>query len=417
MPVSTAPLGGKANRRSFVSPTALTSLQGAKEQIQRISTGYDEMDRVLGGGIVPGSAVLIGGDPGIGKSTLLLQLMAHCSKQIPSAYISGEEGVDQIRMRAERLGVLQAPLGLAAASEVKEICALMDEADGPKLIVADSIQTLYVEGVETAPGTVTQVRAAAQELIRAAKRNNCAIFIVGHVTKDGTIAGPRLLEHMVDAVLYFEGERGHHYRIIRSIKNRFGPADEIGVFDMTERGLAEVANPSALFLSERVRGSAGTAIFAGMEGTRPLLVEVQALVAPSVLASPRRTTTGWDHNRLSMVLAVLETRAGLPFSTKDVFLNITGGLKISEPAVDLAVAAALISGYTNTPLPHDLAIFGEVGLSGEVRRAPRADVRIKEAIKLGFNAVWCGKIDDKKNFNLTLTEIHSLKQCLEYILK
>jgi DNA repair protein RadA/Sms len=336
--------------------------------------------------MVAGSAVLVGGDPGIGKSTLLLQAaaaLARAGRRV--LYISGEESVDQVRLRARRLGVADAPLELAAAINLRDITASLERAPDTALVVIDSIQTMWLDSIESAPGTVAQVRAAAFELIRLAKSAGFALVLVGHVTKDGAIAGPRVLEHMVDAVLYFEGDRGHQFRILRAVKNRFGATDEIGVFAMTDQGLAQVANPSALFLAERRGNIAGSAVFAGLEGTRPVLVEVQALLAPNPGGSPRRSVIGWDGGRLSMLLAVLETRCGLRLTATDVYLNIAGGLRITEPAADLAVAAALASAATEQPTSPDMVYFGEVGLSGEVRQVAQAELRLKEAAKLGFS--------------------------------
>lgn len=362
----------------------LVGLAGQDTPPPRRASGVAEIDRVLGGGLVPGSAVLIGGDPGIGKSTLLLQVVARLSKAGRCAYISGEEAIDQVRMRAARLGVTAAPVELAASTNVRDILATLDAADGPDVVVIDSIQTMYVETLDSAPGTVAQVRASAQELIRLAKKRGIALLLVGHVTKEGTIAGPRVLEHMVDTVLYFEGERGHQFRILRGVKNRFGPTDEIGVFEMTEAGLMEVPNPSALFLADRRDDVSGAVVFAGMEGTRPVLVEIQALVAPSPFGTPRRAVIGWDSGRLAMVTAVLEARCGLEFTGRDVFLNVAGGLKITEPAADLAVAAALVSSLTGAASAADTVVFGEIGLSAEVRAVGQTESRLKEAAKLGF---------------------------------
>lgn len=361
-------------------------LHGSSEAPPRRMTGIAEFDRVCGGGLVPGSAILIGGDPGIGKSTLLLQAMARLSQDHRCAYVSGEEAVDQVRLRAQRLGCASAPVDLASATSVRDIVASLDDAKGPEVIVIDSIQTMYMDNLDSAPGTVAQVRASAQELIRVAKRRGVVLLLVGHVTKEGMIAGPRVLEHMVDTVLYFEGERGHQFRILRAVKNRFGPTDEIGVFEMGDSGLGEVANPSALFLAERRGDVSGAAVFAGMEGTRPVLVEVQALVAPSPLGTPRRAVVGWDSARLAMVLAVLEARCGVQIGANDVYLNVAGGLRITEPAADLAVAAALVSSLTGEPVPADAVVFGEIGLSGEVRAVGQSDTRLKEAAKLGFSS-------------------------------
>jgi len=380
-----APLGGKAAKRGKGGRNLdLVALDGESGQVARRCTGIAEFDRVAGGGLVPGSALLVGGDPGIGKSTLLLQVAAALGGEARVAYITGEEAVDQIRMRASRLGVAKAPVGLAAATDLTAILATLSGPDAPDVVVIDSIQTMYVDALDSAPGTVAQVRACAQELIRAAKRRGFTVLLVGHVTKEGAIAGPRVLEHMVDTVLYFEGERGHQFRILRAVKNRFGPTDEIGVFEMTGSGLAEVANPSRLFLSDRDEPVSGAAVFAGLEGSRPMLVEIQALVAPSPLGTPRRAVVGWDGGRLAMVLAVLEARAGLHFSSNDVYLNVAGGLRISEPAADLAVAAALVSSLTGRPAPRESVVFGEIGLSGEVRPVAQTDARLKEAAKLGF---------------------------------
>ncbi|MEY3878030.1 MAG: hypothetical protein RLZZ191_1713, partial [Pseudomonadota bacterium] len=346
-----------------------------------------EFDRALGGGLVPGSATLLGGDPGIGKSTLLLQAAANLARRgLSVAYISGEEAVDQVRLRARRLGLGDAPVQLAAATSVRDILTTMGKGAPPALLVIDSIQTMHSDLIEGAPGTVSQVRASAQELIRFAKERGSALMLVGHVTKDGTIAGPRVLEHMVDTVLAFEGERSHQYRILRASKNRFGGTDEIGVFAMVEEGLTEVGNPSALFLTDRAEQVTGATVFPALEGTRPVLVEIQALtVRLSSGATPRRAVVGWDSGRLAMILAVLEARCGLSFSTAEVYLNIAGGYRISDPAADLAVAAALVSALAERPLPSDAVLFGEVALSGEIRPVAHGALRLKESAKLGFS--------------------------------
>ncbi|MEM7023476.1 MAG: DNA repair protein RadA [Pseudomonadota bacterium] len=373
--------------RSAGRTIELVGLQGATATPPRLVSGIEELDRVLGGGLVEGSAILIGGDPGIGKSTLALQAgAALASHGADVAYVSGEESIDQIRLRAARLGLSSAPIQLAAATSVGDVIATFDHGAAPRLIIVDSIQTMYVEGIESAPGSVTQLRTSAHELIRFAKRRGAALFLIGHVTKDGQIAGPRLLEHAVDAVLYFEGERGHQFRILRAVKNRFGAANEIGVFEMQESGLAEVSNPSALFLAEREADVAGAAVFAGMEGSRPLLVEIQALVGPAALGSPRRTVVGWDASRLAMLLAVLDARCGLAIGGRDVYLNVAGGLRIGEPAADLAVAAALVSSLLETTVAPATVVFGEIGLAGEVRAVSQIDARLKEAAKLGFDS-------------------------------
>ena len=364
---------------------ALEPLAGEAHEAPRLPSGVAEFDRVTGGGFVRGSVLLMAGDPGIGKSTLLIQVAAALARSKHRAvYISGEEAVAQVRLRAERLGLGDATVELAAETSVEDIIATLSEGKTPRLVVIDSIQTMWTDAIDSAPGTVTQVRGAAQTLIRFAKRSGAAVILVGHVTKDGQIAGPRVVEHMVDAVLSFEGEGSHQFRILRAVKNRFGPTDEIGVFEMTGGGLREVANPSELFLSERDLGSPGTAVFAGIEGTRPLLVEIQALVAPTSLGTPRRAVVGWDQNRLSMVLAVLEAHCGVRLSGHDVYLNVAGGLRIQEPAADMAAAAALVSSLANAPLPADAVYFGEISLSGAIRPVAQTAARLKEAAKLGF---------------------------------
>ena len=378
-PVATRP--ARAKGRVF----PLEGLTGDAKETPRTPCGIAELDRVTGGGFVRGSVILIGGDPGIGKSTLLMQAAASLANNGHRvAYISGEEAVAQVRLRAGRLGLSGSAVELAAETNVEDIVATLSQGRPPALAVVDSIQTMWTETVESAPGTVTQVRGSAQSLIRFAKTHGTAVILVGHVTKDGQIAGPRVVEHMVDAVASFEGDTGHHFRILRATKNRFGPTDEIGVFEMTDRGLAEVPNPSALFLAGRDLATPGTAVFAGMEGTRPVLVEVQALVAPSSLGTPRRAVVGWDPARLSMVLAVLEAHGGLRLGGHDVYLNVAGGLRINEPAADLAAAAALVSSLSGSALPPDTVYFGEVGLSGAIRPVAQAPARLKEAAKLGF---------------------------------
>src|SRR3954452_803853 len=374
---------GRAPRkgRKFV----LEPLTGETHDAPRLPCGIAEFDRVTGGGFVRGSVLLLGGDPGIGKSTLLIQVAAAIARAgHRSVYISGEEAVAQLRLRAERLGLAGAAIELAAETAVEDIVATLSEGKTPRLIIIDSIQTMWTDVVESAPGTVTQVRGSAQSLIRFAKRSGAAVILVGHVTKDGQIAGPRVVEHMVDAVLSFEGEGSHQFRILRAVKNRFGPTYEIGVFVMSGSGLREVPNPSELFLSERDLGSPGTVVFAGVEGTRPLLVEIQALVAPTSLGTPRRSVVGWDSSRLSMVLAVLEAHCGVKLGGYDVYLNVAGGLRIQEPAADLAAAAALVSSLTGARLPPEAVYFGEISLSGAVRPVAQSAARMKEAAKLGF---------------------------------
>jgi DNA repair protein RadA/Sms len=382
------PFSAKHSLKSGGAKIELTDLSQTLPPPLRQSTGIAELDRALGGGLVPGSAILIGGDPGIGKSTLLLQAAASLASKGQSViYISGEEAADQIRLRGARLGLEKAPVALASATSVRDILSTLGNSAPPALLVIDSIQTLYNDQLESAPGTVGQVRACAQELIRYAKSSGAAVVLVGHVTKDGQIAGPRVLEHMVDTVLYFEGERGHAFRILRAVKNRFGGTDEIGVFEMADVGLIEVPNPSALFLSGREKPVPGSVVFAGVEGTRPVLVEIQALVARLASgATPRRAVVGWDNGRLAMVLAVLEARCGLSFASHEVYLNVAGGLRVSEPAADMAVAAALVSALTETPLPPETVVFGEIALSGQIRPVSHAPLRLKETAKLGFSA-------------------------------
>ncbi len=403
----------KQTRGKVIEFSKLTEQSPA---LPRALTGLSEFDRVCGGGLVPGSVILVGGDPGIGKSTLLLQVAALLSKRQACSYISGEEAVEQVRMRAHRLQLQESPLLLASSTNVGEIIASLDQVNPVPLVIIDSIQTMAIDAIESAPGSVSQVRAASHELTRLAKKRGITVIMVGHVTKEGMIAGPKVLEHMVDTVLYFEGERGHQFRILRAVKNRFGATDEIGVFEMTQMGLQEVANPSALFLSERQGDASGSAVFAGIEGTRPLLVEVQALVSPASYGTPRRAVIGWDAGRLAMILAVLEARCGIPFSTKDVYLNIAGGLKISEPAADLAVASALISALNGKPLPHDAIYFGEIGLSGELRSVGQVEIRLKEAAKLGFKKAFLPSFRQKHTLNQDLgVRLHEIALLNDFI--
>ncbi|MBL70434.1 MAG: DNA repair protein RadA [Rhodobiaceae bacterium] len=401
---SSAPPVGRGAKKAKGKSVELAPLAGDDKEPERRKSGIGEFDRVLGGGLVPGSATLIGGDPGIGKSTLLLQAAAAVSKQGGKViYVSGEEALAQLRMRASRLGLADAIVQMASETNVADIIKTLEKQGDLALVVIDSIQTMWSPAIEAAPGTVSQVRVASQELIHFAKNSDAPLVLVGHVTKDGQIAGPRVLEHMVDTVVYFEGDRGDQFRILRAIKNRFGPAHEIGVFEMQGAGLIEVQNPSALFLEGREADVPGAAVFAGIEGTRPVLVEIQALAAPSSLATPRRAVVGWDANRLSMVLAVLEARCGLSFAGRDVFLNVAGGLRINEPAADLAVAAALISSLSGKPIARDTIVYGELSLSGAVRPVAQNNVRLKEAEKLGFKSAYApkpGKGDISKNVAL-----------------
>ena len=390
--------GGRKPRKGRLF--ALEPLAGEAHEAPRLPSGIAEFDRVIGGGFVRGSVLLVGGDPGIGKSTLLLQAAAALAERGKRVvYVSGEEAVAQIRLRAQRLGLGDRAVSLASETNVEIILATLQQGPAPHLVIIDSIQTLWTDRVESAPGTVTQVRTSAQALTRFAKKSGAAVVLVGHVTKDGQIAGPRVVEHMVDAVLYFEGDASHTFRILRGVKNRYGATDEIGVFEMTTLGLQEVANPSALFLDQRDKDAAGSAVFAGMEGTRPVLCEIQALVSPSPLGTPRRAVVGWDSSRLSMVLAVLESRCGVRIGANDIYLNVAGGLKVNEPAADLAVAAALISSLTGSPLPADAVYFGEISLAGGVRPVVHASLRLREAQKLGFKSAVTGRVGagDKAN--------------------
>jgi DNA repair protein RadA/Sms len=412
------PFSAKHDLRTGGRAIQLVGLDTEVALPPRTSTGIAEFDRALGGGLVAGSATLIGGDPGIGKSTLLLQAAASiAARGLPVAYVSGEEAADQVRLRARRLGLGKAPVQLAAATSVRDILTTLDEGAPPSLVVIDSIQTMHSDLIEGAPGTVSQVRASAQELIRFAKETGAALVLVGHVTKDGAIAGPRVLEHMVDTVLSFEGERSHQYRILRAAKNRFGGTDEIGVFSMAEEGLAEVANPSALFLTHRGEAVPGAVVFPALEGTRPVLVEIQALtVRLASGATPRRAVVGWDSGRLAMILAVLEARCGLSFSTAEVYLNIAGGYRVSDPAADLAVAAALVSALSERPVPAESVAFGEVALSGELRPVAHGALRLKESAKLGFErALVPGSIAGEKS-PLKLTGFRTLGQLVDHLL-
>jgi DNA repair protein RadA/Sms len=390
----------KKGKNSDSKKIELVQLTGQAQDFPRVQTNINELDRVLGGGLVQGSVVLIGGDPGIGKSTLLLQtaeMLAAGKNQV--IYISGEESIDQIRLRAQRMGVKQDSIQLAATTNVADIINSINAKDIPTIVIIDSIQTMFIDELSSAPGTVSQVRAAAGELTIFAKKNNITLLIVSHVTKDGQIAGPKVLEHMVDTVLYFEGEKDLHFRILRSIKNRFGAANEIGVFEMNDIGLSEVSNPSELFLTSYDRETSGSIVFAGVEGTRPILVEIQALVSPSFIPTPRRAVVGWDLNRLAMIIAVLNNRFGLNLFDKEVYLNIVGGLKIEETAADMAVACALISAARDIALPSSTIAIGEVGLSGEVRMVSNLEGRLKEAAKLGFKNCLIPKANEKnKNF-------------------
>jgi len=409
------PIGSSATRRVKGRKFAFEDLKTEDAPPPRRVTGITEFDRVCGGGLVPGSALLVGGDPGIGKSTLILQALGEYARAGGHAvYISGEEAMAQVRMRGARMDLSNVPLNLGAATNVEDILATLESGKPPGIVAIDSIQTLWTGALDAAPGTIAQVRTASFDLVRYAKSSGAALILVGHVTKDGQIAGPKVVEHLVDAVLYFEGERGHHFRVLRAVKNRFGPTDEIGVFEMTGKGLAEVANPSALFLGDRESTAPGTAVFAGLEGTRPLLCEIQALVAPTGYGTPRRAVVGWDTGRLAMILAVLDARAGVGIGGSDVYLNIAGGLKISEPACDLAAAAALVSSFGGAPLPRDSVFFGEISLSGDIRPVPQAEARLKEAAKLGFKQAFIPKGTKVDGAGLKLTEIASVADLLAF---
>ncbi|MEL6830417.1 MAG: DNA repair protein RadA, partial [Pseudomonadota bacterium] len=371
-------------------------------------------DRVFGGGLVPASATLIGGDPGIGKSTLLLQIAARLAHNgLKSVYVSGEEAAAQIQDRARRLKVSGRPVQLAAETDLRKIIAALDEVN-PDFVVIDSIQTLWSDSIEAAPGSVSQVRACGQELVRWAKTSNAALILVGHVTKDGQIAGPRVVEHMVDTVFYFEGERGHQFRILRAVKNRFGPTDEIGIFEMHAYGLAPAREPSALFLSSDDDQESGGAVFAAMEGTRPVLAEVQALVAESAAhGTPRRSIVGWDSNRMAMLLAVLEARCGISLGQRDIYLSVAGGYRINEPAGDLAAAAALLNSAKVALMPPKCVFFGEVTLSGAIRPVAHMEQRLKEAARLGFEQAFLPDISSTAIEGLTATPVKRLSEFVE----
>ncbi|GAA0452781.1 MULTISPECIES: DNA repair protein RadA [Sphingomonas] len=412
------PFQARHNLQSGGRAIQLSGLDSDIPLPDRMATGISELDRALGGGFVEGSATLIGGDPGIGKSTLLLQATARLALAGKSvAYVSGEEAADQVRLRARRLGLGNAPVQLAAATSVRDILTTLGEGQAPDLLVIDSIQTMHSDLIEGAPGTVSQVRASSGELIRFAKERGTALVLVGHVTKDGSIAGPRVLEHMVDTVLAFEGERSHQYRILRAVKNRFGGTDEIGVFSMATEGLSEVSNPSSLFLTSRDESVTGTVVFPALEGTRPVLVEVQALtVRLASGATPRRAVVGWDSGRLAMILAVLEARCGLAFATSEVYLNIAGGYRVQDPAADLAVAAALVSALSERPVPTDAIAFGEVALSGEVRPVAHGALRLKEAGKLGFGRAMVPGAQGVEGTSLTLSTFRNLPAFVDHML-
>ncbi len=414
--VSSAPGGLKPAKGSSKSgKVSFTPLNAEQTPPERIVIGVDELDRVFGGGITPASATLIGGDPGIGKSTLLLQVAARLARNgLSCVYVSGEEATAQIQDRAQRLKVADSPVQLATETDLRKVLSALKKAK-PDFVVIDSIQTMWSDSLEAAPGSVSQVRACGQELTRWAKTTGAALILVGHVTKEGQIAGPRVVEHMVDTVFYFEGERGHQFRILRAVKNRFGPTDEIGIFEMHQYGLAPAKEPSALFLASEGNETGGAAVFAAMEGSRPVLAEVQALVAPSAYGTPRRSIVGWDSNRLAMLLAVLEARCNVALGGRDVYLSVAGGYRISEPAGDLAAAAALLTSAAASPGPAKAIFFGEVALSGAIRPVARSEQRLKEAARLGFEQAFVPDGSPTAIEGLTITPLKRLSDLVELI--
>ena len=397
-------------------PIPLSSVTGGNEK--RVPVGIAELDRVLGGGLVKGAVILIGGDPGIGKSTIILQAISRIASLTGTVlYVSGEESPEQIKLRAERLSVNSDRIMLLPETVVEQILSVADKLK-PAAIVVDSIQTVYTEELTSAPGSVGQIRESAAKMMFYAKRSGTPVFLIGHVTKEGAIAGPRVLEHLVDTVLYFEGDRGHPFRILRTVKNRFGSTNEIGVFEMTDSGLREISNPSELFLSERPLNTSGSTVIASIEGTRPVLVELQALVSPTTFGMPRRTSMGIDFNRLNLLIAVLEKKGGIHLGGMDVFINIVGGLKIVEPAADLGIITAIVSSFRELPLDPQTFVFGEVGLSGEVRAVAQGEARIKEAAKVGFKQaiVPAGNAERlKDNFGLAITGVRNIDEAIEHI--
>ena len=412
VPGGLAPAKAGTKRSSKIEFVALND---RAEPPKRIIMGVEELDRAFGGGLVPSSATLIGGDPGIGKSTLLLQVAARLARNgLKTVYVSGEEAAAQIQERAIRLKVADSPVQLATETDLRKILSALKAAE-PDFVVIDSIQTMWSDSLEAAPGSVGQVRACAQELTRWAKKSGAALVLVGHVTKEGNIAGPRVVEHMVDTVFYFEGERGHQFRILRATKNRFGPTDEIGIFEMHQYGLAPAKEPSALFLSPDREAAGGSAVFAAMEGSRPVLAEVQALVAKSAYGTPRRSVIGWDAGRLAMLLAVLEARCGVGFAGMDVYLTVAGGYRIGEPAGDLAAAAALLTSLSDAAAPERSVFFGEVSLSGAVRPVARIEQRLKEAARLGFVHAYVPEGSPSSVDGLTITPIKRLIQLVELL--
>ena len=409
------PPGFNINQRT---PIPITKISHTSDQ--RIITGISEFDRILGGGIFPGSVILIGGEPGIGKSTLLLQVFGNVARheKTPTLYISGEESPEQVRFRAERLGMLDDNLLVVSETNVEDILRYISDIQ-PRIVVVDSIQTLYSPLLLSAPGSIGQLRECAAKILYLAKNSNIPVFFIGHVTKTGIVAGPRVLEHMVDTVLYFEGEGNHSFRILRAVKNRFGSTNEIGVFEMTERGLIEVGNPSEIFLSHRYENTSGSIVSSTLEGSRPLLVEIQALtIFSGGFGAPRRSTSGVDQRRLALLIAVLEKRAGLRFFDQDVFVNVAGGIKIDEPAIDLALVLAVVSSFKNIPIEPDIVVIGEVGLGGEIRTVGNLEKRLKEAIRLGFKSCLTAPTKQlpkpiKEDMNVIF--VKSIKQAIDFI--
>ncbi len=404
---------GRVHNKS--NAITLTQIESGKEE--RTSTGIGELDRVLGGGFVPGSIVLVGGDPGIGKSTLALEMLNKVGLSGRSVlYVTGEESPEQVKMRAERIGVGSQRLFVFAETSLENILEEVDKLS-PKLAVIDSIQTVYTEDFPSAPGSVGQIRECAARLMHYAKTNGTAVFLIGHVTKEGTIAGPKVLEHLVDTVLYFEGGREHPYRILRAMKNRFGSTNEIGVFEMQDSGLKEVKNPSEIFLSERPLNASGSVVVPSLEGTRPILVEIQALVSPCNFGVPRRTTIGLDYNRVSLLSAVLEKRAGLHILGHDIFMNVAGGVRVEEPAIDLGISTALASSFLNKPIESNIVMFGEVGLAGEIRGVTQAELRLNEAEKLGFKKCVLPEINlerlKRSDIAISLIGVGSIEKAIE----
>ncbi|MFN3740616.1 MAG: DNA repair protein RadA [Thermodesulfovibrionales bacterium] len=406
------------HRLSEISaPKPLKDISYIKEK--RFLTGIKEFDRVLGGGIVPGSLILIGGDPGIGKSTLLLQAMDGIIHYGNVLYVSGEESLEQIKIRSERLNISSEKILLQSETCLENIIETAKKIS-PVAMVIDSIQTMYSQELPSAPGSVGQVRECAQELMFFAKKTGTSVFIIGHVTKDGSIAGPRVLEHIVDTVIYFEGEKGHSYRILRAIKNRFGSSNEIGVFEMTDEGLKEIENPSEIFLSERPEGATGTVVTASIEGTRPILLEFQALVSPATFGVPRRTSIGVDYNRVNLLIAVLEKKAGIHLLGMDIFVNVVGGLKVLEPAADLAIVTAMSSSAKDIPVDPHTIVFGEIGLSGEIRAVSHADLRLKEAQKIAFKRAIIPKANAERlkgNVSIEIMGVKELNEAMEYLFR